>query len=106
MGTCSSAAHAVGARKRRQPPWEAHGDSWRQGLLAGAPPRTPRGLRPCDPAQTKTKPFSEGRTKAIPHPPVGRDGARCVRRKNEEKLARDTLGALKQHHVLGSASLA
>ena len=62
------------------------------------------GLRPAP--RGGFAPATRQKPKAFPRPPAGRDGARWGRRKNEEKLARDTFCALKQHHVLGSASLA
>src|ERR1017187_3650594 len=56
MGTYLSAARAAGARKQRQPLPEAPSDS---EYPVGAPPRTPRGLRPCDPAENQSQNLSK-----------------------------------------------
>ena len=46
------------------------------------------------------------KNKKIPAPSRWSGRSRVGQKKNEEKLARDALGAVKQFHVLGSASLA
>src|ERR1035438_6470092 len=103
MATYSNAARTVGARKQRQPLPEAPSDS---EYPVGAPPRTPRGLRPCDPAENQSQNLSkkENHEAVCALPLVGTEPDTSGR--DRIKLARTGTVAVKQLHVLGAASLA
>ena len=103
MGTYLSAARAVGARKQRQPLPEALSDSQ---CTVRAPPRTPRGLRPCDPTKNQNQNLSkkENQEAFCALPLVGPEPDSSGTDKT--KLAKTGPVAVKQLHVLGAASLA
>ena len=69
-------------------------------------PRTPRGLRPCDPTQNQNKNLSQEEKQeasgALPLVGTGPDASQG----DGKELARTGTGAVKQLHVLGPAPLA
>src|ERR1019366_7778244 len=66
----------------------------------------PAGASPLRPGKNQNKTFLRRKNKKIPAPSRWSGRSTVGQKKNEEKLARDALGAVKQFHVLGSASLA
>jgi hypothetical protein len=62
-----------------------------------------RGLRPCDPAKTKTKTFYEGKTKEPVRPPDGRGRSAVGKTQNKTTLAQTAADAVKQPQVLAPA---
>src|ERR1017187_4773522 len=82
MATYSNAARAVGVRKRRQPLPEALSDS---RCTVRAPPRTPRGLRPCEPTKNPNQNLSKKENqRGFRPPPVGGPGAGLVRERKKK----------------------
>src|SRR5712692_8801292 len=89
--TCSSAARGAGAPKPPPPMQQVTNDF------------AARGLRPCDPPKTKSKPFYEGKTeesRALPL--VGTEGLRFTAGL-WKRLAQTGYERVKLNHVLGAA---
>src|SRR5712692_9199654 len=89
--TCSSAARGAGAPKPPPPMQQVTNDF------------AARGLRPCDPPKTKSKPFYEGKTeesRALPL--VGTEGLRFTAGL-WKRLAKTGYERVKLNHVLGAA---
>ena len=66
----------------------------------------PAGAAPLRPGQNQNKTFLRRKNKGIPAPSRWSGRGTVGQKRNEEKLARGGVGAVKQLHVLGSASLA